>query len=325
MDTRTDTSTDTRTGTLPSLAPDPAGTGRPHRVLVTGATGDIGRCLLDQLTASRTPLRVTGRRPEQLRAFADRGVEAVHGDLDDPASLRAAMADCDVLFLNTPPGPHQFRQNRDAVDAAVAAGVEHVVKVSASDANPRSAIPWARDHALADAHLARSGLSWTRLEPGAFFKNLLVEAAAIRRGWLPQTSGHGATAWIDVPDIAAVAARVLTDPSTRGGAGEDGRAYRLTGEVPLSYPEVAAGLSAALGHRVRYLHVPAPAFHAVLRATGVPAWQARGLVHQFVDVVRRGADDGRRCTTDVPDLLGRPARTVADFARDHRAVLTPSR
>ncbi|MEW1956306.1 NAD(P)H-binding protein [Kineococcus sp. NPDC059986] len=317
MDTRTDTRTETPAG------PSGAASG-PHRVLVTGATGAIGRSLLHELTATGTSLRVTGRRPEQVRAFTERGLDAVPADLDDPASLRTAMADCDVLFLNTPPGPRQFRQNRDAVDAAAAAGVEHVVKVSASDANPRSAIPWARDHALADAHLARSGLTWTRLEPGAFFTNLLVEAAAIRRGWLPQTSGHGATAWIDVPDIAAVAARVLTDPGTRGGAGGEGRAYRLTGEVPLSYPEVADGLSSALGHRVRYVHVPAPVFHAVLRASGVPAWQARGLVHQFVDVVRRGADDGRRCTTAVPDLLGRPARTVADFARDHRAALSPA-
>ncbi|NAZ84687.1 Rossmann-fold NAD(P)-binding domain-containing protein [Kineococcus indalonis] len=80
-----------------------------------------------------------------------------------------------------------------------------------------------------------------------------------------------------------------------------------------------------LGHRVRYVHVPAPAFYGALRATGVPAWQARGLVHQFVDVVRRGQDDGRLCSSDVPDLLGRPAVTVADFARAHRAELRAGR
>nr|WP_246315788.1 NAD(P)H-binding protein [Kineococcus aurantiacus] len=290
--------------------------------MVTGATGDVGTHLVTELTTRGTPFRVLCRRPDQVRAFTDRGVEAVLGSFEDGASLREAMRGCDQVFLNTPPGLEQFRQNRDAVDAAVAAGVRHVVKVSASDANPRSAIPWARDHALADEHLRRSGLAWTRLLPGAFTKNLLVEASAIRRGWLPQTSGHGATAWIDVADVAAVGARVLTDPAVQGGTGEDGRTYRLTGDRPLSYPEVAGVLTTVLGRRVRYVHVPAPAFYGVLRLSGTPAWQAKGLVHQFVDVVRRGQDDGRLCSSDVPDLLGRPAVTVAEFAAAHRAELS---
>ncbi|PRY10844.1 SDR family oxidoreductase [Kineococcus rhizosphaerae] len=294
----------------------------PGRVLVTGATGSIGRPLVDELSARAVPMRVLCRRPEQVRSFTDRGVEAVLGSFEDGASLREAMRDCDQVFLNTAAGPDQFRHNRDAIDAAVAAGVRHVVKVSASDANPRSAIPWARDHALADDHLTRSGLAWTRLQPGAFTKNLLTEAAAIRRGWLPQTSGHGATGWVDVLDVAAVAVRVLTDPGVQGGSGERGRVYRLTGDRPLSYPEIAGILTETLGHRVRYVHVPGPAFYLALRAGGVPGWQARGLVHQFVDVVRRGQDDGRLCTQDVPDLIGRPATTVADFAARHRAELT---
>ncbi|WP_369068651.1 NAD(P)H-binding protein [Kineococcus terrestris] len=313
----------TRPDTTPATAPaaTPAPAAPPGRVLVTGATGDVGTALVDELTRLGTPFRVLARRPGQVRGFTERGVDAVEGSFEDPAGLREALRGCEQLFLNTPPSPHQFRWNRDAVDAAVAAGVRHVVKVSASDANPRSAIPWARDHALADEHLRRSGLAHTVLRAGAFTKNLLVEAAAVRRGWLPQTSGHGATAWVDVADVAAVAARVLTDPAVRGGTGEDGRTYLLTGDRPLSYPEVAEVLTQVLGHRVRYLHVPAPLFHGVLRASGVPAWQARGLVHQFVDVVRRGHDGGRRCSDDVLDLLGRPARTVADFAREHRAEL----
>ncbi|NAZ85253.1 NAD(P)H-binding protein [Kineococcus indalonis] len=302
--------------------PRPAGSSAPARVLVTGATGDIGTPLVAELTARGVPFRVLCRRSAQVRAFTERGVEAVPGSFEDADSLREAMRGCEQVFLNTPAGLEQFRQNRDAIDAAVAAGVRHVVKVSTSDARPRSAIPWARDHALADEHLRRSGLAWTRLQPGAFTKNLLLEAAAIRRGWLPQTSGHGATAWIDVADVAAVAARVLTDPAVQGGTGEDGRTYLLTGDRPLSYPEVAGILSTTLGHRVRYVHVPAPVFYGALRATGVPAWRARGLVHQFVDVVRRGQDDGRLCSSDVPDLLGRPAVTVAEFASQHRTELT---
>ena len=293
------------------------------RSLVIGATGAIGSALVGELLASGAGLRVMCRRPEQVRAFQERGIDAVQGSLDDGDSLLAALRECGQLFLNTPPGLQQYEQNRRAVDAAVQAGVSHVVKISTSDANPESAIPWARDHARADAYLRRSGLAWTVLNPGAFFSNLLTEAAAIRRGRLPQTSGNGATAWVDTADIAAVAARVLTDPDLQGQAAEGGKTYLLTEDRPRSYPEIAGILKKTLGHRVRYVHLTAPVFYAGLRASGVPHWKARGLVHQFVDVVRRGQDGGRLCSTVIPDLLGRPASTLADFAVKHREELSP--
>lgn len=160
------------------------------------------------------------------------------------------------LFLLPPSGTEQFERDRDAIDAARAAGVAHVVKVSTADANPASAIPWARDHARADEHLQASGLAWTRLQPGSFMKNLVTEAPLIKRGWLPQTSGHGATAWIDVADIAAAAARVLTDPTCQGGPGSAGRSHLLTGTPATSYPQIAEMMTDLLGLRVRYLQLP---------------------------------------------------------------------
>jgi len=95
-----------------------------------------------------------------------------------------------------------------------------VTKVSTIDADPDSATRWARDHALADDYLARSGLAWTRLQPGAFMKNLLTEAPVIKRGWLPQTTGYGATGWIDAGDVLP-----------RGGR-DRLRAARTPGAVP---------------------------------------------------------------------------------------------
>ncbi len=293
-------------------------------VLVTGATGAIGTLLVRELVQTGVPLRVLVRRPEQVEDHQRRGIDASLGTLDDPGAVRTAMSGVSQLFLLAPNGPEQYARDRTAIDAAFSTGVEHVVKVSTSDADLASAIPWARDHARADDHLSRSGLRWTRLAPGAFTQNLLVEAAAIRRGWLPQTSGHGATAWVDVHDIAAVAARVLAEPDLQGDAGDQGRAYHLTQDRPLSYPEIAKILTTTLGHRVRYVHLPAPVFYAGLRLAGEPRWKARGLVRQFVDVVRRGHDDGRVTSTDVPELLGRPAVTVADFARANHDQLSPA-
>lgn len=295
---------------------------RSGRTLVTGATGDIGGHLVDALRDRSADFAVMCRRPEQQRAFEERGIEAVRGDFSDPDSIRSAVDGFDQLFLLAPTSPDQYEQDVSAIDAAVQAGVGHVLKVSTLDTYPTSSIPWARDHARADAHLARSGVRWTRLAPGAFTKNLLELAPAVQRGLLPGTSGHGATSWVDVRDIADVAARVLVEPELQGDV--DGRAYVLTGTHPLSFPEIAAILSEELGRTVRYLHLPAPVMYTVLRLSGVSGWEARGLVHQFVDVVRRGADQGRVHTFDLHELLGREPRGVADLVRSHGEAFSRS-
>lgn len=302
--------------TAPNRADHPTA---PGKILVTGATGDIGGHLAQALHDSGAPLVVMCRKPEQRAAFEQRGIEAVAGDLSDPPSLARAMTGVEQLFLLAPESVDQLSLDQAAIDAAAATGVHHVVKLSTLDANPSSAIPWARDHARADTYLAASGMRWTRLAPGAFTKNFLQLAPAIRRGVLPGTSGNGATTWVDVRDIGQAAAHVLTTAALQGDT--SGRSYILTGTHPLSFPEVAAHLSTALGHKVRYLHIPAPLMLAGLRASGVPSWQARGLVHQFVDVVRRGADHGRVHTTDLEHLLGRAPRDVTDFATEHHDQL----
>lgn len=303
--------------TTPGRSADPSTA--PGKILVTGATGDIGGHLAQALRDSGAPFAVMCRKAEQRASFAEQGIEAVAGDYSDPDSLPAAMDGVTQLFLLAPESVDQLSLDTAAIDAATAAGVEHVVKLSTLDANPSSAIPWARDHACADAYLSRGGMRWTRLAPTAFTKNFLQLAPAIRRGVLPGTSGNGATSWVDVRDIATAAARVLTDRHLQGDTA--GRSHVLTGTHPLSFPEVAAILTTELGHRVRYLHVPAPLMLAGLRASGVPGWQARGLVHQFVDVVRRGADRGRVHTDDLEHLLGRAPRDVTDFIDEHRDVL----
>lgn len=287
-----------------------------QKILVTGATGDIGGHLVDALIDRQAPFAVLCRRSEQRDSFRARGIEAVAGDFGDAASVRAAVKGFGQLFLLAPSSPDQFDLDKVAIDAACAGGVAHVVKVSTMDVNPSSAIPWARDHARADAYLAGTGLRWTRLAPGAFTKNFLELAPGIQRGILPGTSGNGATCWVDVRDIADVAARVLTEPELQGA--ESGRSYPLTGTHPMSFPQVAAVMTRELGRTVRYVHLPGPVMYAGLRAAGVPDWQARGLVRQFIDVVRRGADLGRVYTEDLERLLGRPPRGIADFVGDHR-------
>ena len=291
------------------------------KTLVTGATGDIGSILTAILEEGGQPFRVMCRRPDQVAAFTARGIEAVHGDFADPASVAAALEGCDQLFLLPPFTPQMPEQAQPVIDVARDVGVRHVVKVSASDANPGSSVPWAANHGRVDDYLRRSGISWTLLKPGCFLNLLPQMAPLIRRGLLPGSSGHGATTWIDSADIAAAAARVLTDPTTQGGPHERGRSYLLTGTQPLSFPQVADILSDELGRRVRYLHVPGPLVYLGARARGIAHPEARGMVNQFTVVVRRGLDNVRVYSPDLEHLLGRPAVDMPAYVRAHRAEL----
>ena len=284
-------------------------------VLVTGATGNIGRQVVQMLADAGEPVRALCRRQEQVDDFRSQGVDAVLGDLGDVGSMVAAMDGVDRLFLLTFPGRSQREHGRNAVEAALATAVRRVVHVSTADANPASAIPWASAPAYTDALLQATDIGWTLLRPSAFMQNVLESAAAIRRGLFPQTSGRGVTGWIDTHDIAAVAAQVLIED------GHDGATYVLTGPELLSVPDLAAQLTMVLGRRVRYVHLPSRVFYVLLRLTGSDPFTAGGLRHQFLDGLRHGQDHGAVFTETVRSITGAAPRSFTEFAEAHRDAL----
>lgn len=282
-------------------------------ILVTGATGDIGGELCRLLAEASEPFRAMCRKQEQIDRFRDQGIDAVLGDFDRPDTLEHAMKGCDRLFLVSHPTPRQFEQEKAAIDAASRAGVSRIVKVSASDANVKSPVPWAKAHALIDHHLRASGLEWTILKPTAFMQNFLWSKKPISRGYLPQAAGSGKVAYIDNRDVARVALTVLTQQ------GHAHATYFLTGPQPLDMQMIAQRLSAAIGRKVRYINLPNLIFEAVLRVTGNSRWKAKGLVVQFSDVV--AGSHAIDPTFEIERLTGEPARDFGAFAREHRSQM----
>lgn len=282
----------------------------PHegRVLVTGASGSVGREVLAALSRHGLPVRALSRNPQTVALWRDEGVDAAVGSLDD---LADALPGCERVFLLSAATPDQYVQDRLAIDACRAAGVAHVVKLSSGDAVPDSPISCARGHAYSDEYLRNSGLPFTLLKPSAFYPNLLSNASTIKRGFLPHTSKQGTTGWIDVADIAASAAAVFA------GEGHDGTTYLLTGPEALSYPDLALRFSSVLASTVRPVFLPAPLYRSALRASGVDAWTATNLVAQFADVVRDGRHDPG-ITSSVHDLTGNQPMAVTDWIWDNR-------
>ncbi|MGN9789183.1 SDR family oxidoreductase [Nonomuraea sp. ZG12] len=285
-------------------------------VLITGATGTVSNALMNALDGTDVVLRALVRDEARADGTRERNAEVFIGDLDDARSLPPAFAGVQDLWLLTPNGPRAPEHSMNAMWAARQAGVERVVRLSvvgaAHDAPNRSG----RLHALSDQETVRSGMRWTILRPHWFMQNLLNEAGDIAAtGTFATNMASARIGMIDVRDIAECAARVLLDGPDR----HHGETYTLTGPRSLTFDEVAGRLSLALGRSVAYLPVSDDAKRATLLGYGVPAW----IVDMLEEYARAYVSGWGDFTTDtVAGLLGRPARDLTDFARDHATAFT---
>ncbi|MGX4736525.1 NAD(P)H-binding protein [Kitasatospora griseola] len=283
-------------------------------ILVTGATGSVGRHLVRRLADRGVEFRALVRDRAKGREL---GCDHVIGDFDDPASLAAAFEGVDRLFLNGPGAQAvdgeqpMVRQLGAVIDAAAAAGVERVVKISVWHASPGGALSEGAHWEL-DRRLAASGLPWTVLQPSGFLQNLLGPGAFTPDGQLIGRYGDGAISHIDCHDIAACADVLLTGPA------RPGETFVLTGPEALTDAQLAARVAAALGRPVGRVTLAPGDLATALAGQGAPIGFARALADLF-----RGAAAGALAdvTTAVPDLLGRPARTVDEFLADNLPAL----
>lgn len=276
------------------------------RILVTGSGGTVGRALVTSLAAAGLPVVAGISRPE---ATGPADVETRLCNFGDPVGMAEAMAGVDRLFLLTPFVPAMATQVAAGLNAAKAAGVDFVLRLSAFGAG--DAHVFGGQMAALDARLAQSGLPHAVIRPNSFMQNMITFQGAAIRGhrafWLPEADG--AISQIDVADIAAAATAILADP-----AGHLGQAYDLTGPRALTHDEVAAMIGAAIGEVVTY-HPVAPAdARAGMKAAGMDDWTI-DLLLSLSAYVRAGA--AARVTGEVERLTGRPPRDFADFAREN--------
>lgn len=275
-------------------------------ILVTGATGNLGRAALATLAALGVPARAGVRDLSRRPAGAD----AVVLDFTRPETFAPAVAGTGGLLLVRPPDIASVRPTLCAlVDAALAAGVRRVVFLSVIGADTRGYIP----HAKVERHLRARGVAWTLLRAGFFAQNLADSYRDdIRdRDELFVPAGEGRAAFVDVRDLGEVAARAFVDD------GQVGATPTLTGPAALSFDEVAAILTAELGRPIRYARPGALAYARRLRRGGCPWGQA--IVQTIIHLgLRRG--DAEAVDPSLARLLGRPPRTLAQYVADHREL-----
>jgi uncharacterized protein YbjT (DUF2867 family) len=276
-------------------------------ILVTGATGNTGRPLVEALVRLGAPVRAMVR-DRASKAKRPDGVQIAVADFGAPASLAAALDGAGRAYLVTPSSEQAEAQQKRFADLAAAAGVRHLVVLSQLAAAEDSPVRFLRYHAAVERHVRDLGIGYTFLRPNLFFQGLLALAKPIAaEGRFFAPIGDTPVSAVDVRDIADVAAAALTQ------AGHQGATYTLTGPAAVTHAEMATALGAALGREITFIDVPPEAFADSLHGI-LPPWQVEGLLEDYAHY-RRG--EAAAVSTAVAEVTGHPAMDFAQFARDY--------
>lgn len=281
-------------------------------ILVTGATGTVGREIIKQLALQDVKVRAGVHsviKGENLKRLPD--VEIVEIEFNRPESLHAAFTHIDCLMLVTPFTEDQVEMAKNLVDEAKKKEVKHIVRLSALGAGAEPGIQFGRWHREVEQYIEESGIPYTFLRSAGFMQHLEnYNAVTIKhegKFYLP--AGEGKVNYIDTRDIAAVAVEALISE------GHEGEIYDLTGPEALSHSEIAAILSEETMRAITFVDVPAAAAREAMLAQHIPERLVDAMLELY-DVYRSGHSS--EVTDTVEKITGRPPHTFRQFARDYK-------
>jgi len=278
-------------------------------ILVIGGRSKIGAALTSELLSRGQQVRALVRAGEpagDLPAAA----EAVTGDLADEGSLVTAMAGVEKVFLLSSPHPDVVTWHRNAIDAARRTQVQLLVRSSILGADGESPAEFISAHSVCDRYLEDSGLPYVIVRPNLFLQNIPESTvpSIAASGTFYANAGDARISMVDTRDVAAVAARALTEP------GHAGASYDVTGPEALSYADVAARLTSAMGRHISYAAASDGAVRQALLGAGLTDWFAGALVGLYQDYRRSGTSGyAAQVSTTIERLTGRPARSLDDL------------
>jgi len=284
-------------------------------ITIIGSTGTIGKELVRLLSEAGVPVRAVLRDFHRARSLP--GITWIQADISDPSLREVTLAGTDRLFLLTGNQPGFGQIQIDAIKAAKRVGVEHVVKLSALGASPRTKSPLAHEHWIAEQALEESGMSWTILRPHVFMQNWLGEVAETVRyqGIIYAAIGEGKVPFIDARDIAAVAAEALLHPDPYIG-----KRYVLTGGEAVGYDDLAEALTKTVGKQVKYRSLSMDEMRARMERQGI----SPAMIDSYLALAayQKAGGATARVSGSVEEILGRKPRTIMDFAHDYRDNFT---
>ena len=285
------------------------------RILITGATGQVGGKTIDFLKEnSKIEIVAAVRTPDKAKAFAKRDISTVLFDFDDEKTHPAALKGIDRVFLVTGYTVDMLRQSKVFLDSAKKAGVRHIVHLGACGPDNTTVAHWAW-HQLVEKYIESLGFSFTHLRPETFMQNMLSYGGkeVIKKGVFNQYVDGARKSWVDVNDVAQVAALSLSYPDVHGG-----KTYRM-GYDAKSYDDIAELLTKLLKKPFQYQPQSPEVFLKAMIDSGADM----AYMHCVYDHYRRyaagtipGADD---IFDNFEQITGKQPVTWEGFIKKHKA------
>ncbi|MDQ3912670.1 MAG: SDR family oxidoreductase [Actinomycetota bacterium] len=279
------------------------------RVLVTGATGNIGSAVLDILGTMDLSPRALVHDESKARTMTDKGVKAFVGDFLKPDGLAPTLEGVGTILLITPHHPKQVAQATNIIEAARDSGNDpRIVRLLVAQASHEAPTKNCRQHAQIEEELISSGLPYTLLRPTTFMQNTLATTRTVAsEGRIDQPFKDGKLGMIDARDIGEAATKVLTED------GHEGKTYTLTGPEAISFHDIAEILSEVLGKKVDYVPITLEKAKEAMLGMGLSEWKAEVLI-EYATAHSQGYSNFT--TEDVEQLTGHTATSYREFASD---------
>jgi len=284
------------------------------RILITGATGQVGSKTIDHLLKEKDVEIVAAVRSlQRASAFEGRGIATVMLNLDEEATLLPALQGIHTLFVLTGYTVDMLEQSKALLDNAKKAGVEHVVHLGACGRDDTTVAHWGW-HQFVERYIEWCGFSFTHLRPETFMQNLLSYGGekTIKHGVVTAFVKDARLSWVDVDNVAEVAALSLAHPEVHGG-----QTYRM-GYDAMSFGELAALMTTIVGQPFRYEPLPPEVFLESMKNAGAEmAYMNCVYDHwkRYAAGTIPGADD---TFGNFPGITGRQPTKLADFVGRHK-------
>jgi uncharacterized protein YbjT (DUF2867 family) len=277
-------------------------------ILITGATGNTGREVSRLLKDAGIAFKAMARSQQSQALLEEQGIETLHGDFDDPVSLQSALKGISRAYLVCTPDEKIVERELSFIKAAKAAGVGHIVKLSALMSAPDGPTPNHRAHGQIEDALVASGMVYTIIRPHGFFQTVYFMSKPLMdaQGIISYPAGSGRASHVDLRDVAAVAYLALT------ADGHENKKYDVTGPQAVSFAEMAEAFSKAMKKAIHYIPGDEGSMIGFLRMAGV----AEQSIEHVIGVFRLMREGKIAFVTETLSELGIEPRTLEDFAVD---------
>ncbi|MGE5307462.1 MAG: NmrA family NAD(P)-binding protein [Deltaproteobacteria bacterium] len=289
-----------------------------NKILVLGATGNIGSFLVQELQKKNADF-ITGVPARDRAKLSNVGVESAEVDFSDTATLDAAMAGIDTVFMLLPAAENMVNWATNIVASALKQHVGFIIRSSLIDAHPDSPYFLFNIHGRIDQIVRDSGLRYSIVHPNAFMQNFVAyyaDAICNDNAFYFSQDRKAQVSYVDVRDIAAVDAEILSDPIPH-----DGIEYTVTGPEALTCDDIAAALSQAAGRDIEYIPLDREQYAASLQKIGMNEWSIKAFLslddHTNDNRQSVVTDDVRRLTHRAPIDF---RKFASDYARAWKKV-----